>query len=298
MSSTTAPRVWLITGTSSGLGRLLVETALRDGEKVVATLRKPHVLSDLQKQYPEDRLLVLQLDVTKREEVKHVFKKAFHHFGRIDVVYNNAGVAFVAEVEASKEEDARQLFDTNFWGAWYVSVEAVKYFREENKPAGGRLVQNSSMLGTAPSPVCGFYNAAKFAFDGMTYTLNSELDPAWNIEIIILAYGWYRTHMQSHNAPLYPDHDAYDNAALAPKQVRTAFALMQKGQDEILGDPAEAIRVTYDLLKLPKGELPLIIPLGNDAVAGFRGRIKELEAAVEKGAVWSKEIKAPTKPSA
>ncbi|PSR71674.1 hypothetical protein PHLCEN_2v12448 [Hermanssonia centrifuga] len=139
----------------------MAELVLKNGGIVIATLRKPEVLSDLKAQYPGDRLLVLKLDVTRPHEIVDTFAKAKEAFGRIDVVFNNAGYSVLAEVEGTPEEQARAMFDVNFWGATNVSREAVKFFREVNKPTGGRLINVSSIVGLKVAPALGYYTATK-----------------------------------------------------------------------------------------------------------------------------------------
>ncbi|OJT10627.1 hypothetical protein TRAPUB_12875 [Trametes pubescens] len=146
-------RVWLITGSSSGFGRETVVQALESGDKVVATLRKPAVLDDLAKKYPADRLRVIKLDVTKLADIDAAFMQAKAAFGRVDIVFNNAGYVAVGESEAMPDDVARQQFEVNFWGAVHVSQRAVRFFREENKPQGGLLLQNSSASGLTGVPV-------------------------------------------------------------------------------------------------------------------------------------------------
>ena len=147
-----------VTGSSSGFGLCITEYALQKGDKVVATLRKPEVLSELATTYPE-RLLVLKLDVTKPAEVTAAFAASRAKFGRIDVVVNNAGFLVVTEVEGTTEETARSVFEVNFWGASYVSREAVRFFREVNTPMGGRLLQMSSVSGVQSWAGIGYYCA-------------------------------------------------------------------------------------------------------------------------------------------
>jgi NADP-dependent 3-hydroxy acid dehydrogenase YdfG len=110
----------------------MVDEVLRNGEIAVATLRNPSILDELAAKYPRTRLLVLQLDVTNEAQVKSVFAQAKDVFGHVDVVYNNAGQSFGQELEAAPIDRARALMDINFWGAVTVSLEAVKFFREEN----------------------------------------------------------------------------------------------------------------------------------------------------------------------
>lgn len=127
----------------------------------MATLRTPAVLTDLQKKYPEDRLLVLQLDVTKPSEITAAFEAAVARFGRIDVVFNNAGYAVQGEAEGTPHDVARKMFEVNFWGAANVTHEAVRVFREVNNPKGGRLLQMSSISGVRGASSVGYYGASK-----------------------------------------------------------------------------------------------------------------------------------------
>ena len=124
----------------------MTELVLEKGDIAVATLRKPEAISDLASQYTSERLLVLKLDVSKPQEITAAFDAAVKTFGRIDVVFNNAGYAILGEVEATTDQLARGIFDVNFFGALNVSKEAIRVFREVNKPQGGRLIQMSSAI--------------------------------------------------------------------------------------------------------------------------------------------------------
>lgn len=176
---------------------------LSKGDIVVATLRNPEVIKSLAATYGEAQLLILKLDVTQPEEIVDAFAKAKAKFGRIDVVFNNAGMGILAEIEVTSIDLARKMFEVNFWGATNVTREAVRFFREENQPCGGLLIQNSSKHGYTTIPMFGFYTATKHgkrnivasgisvlnhlnfnvALEGMSETLWKELDPAWNIKV-------------------------------------------------------------------------------------------------------------------
>lgn len=140
----------------------MVELALLKGEAVVATLRNPDALCDLTAQYDSEKLLLINLDVTRPDDVEAAFLKAKEKFGRIDVVFNNAGYTVIAEVEGTRDGPARNMFETNFWGAANVSREAVKFFREVNNPVGGRLIVTSSVTGVNAVPSAGYYCASKY----------------------------------------------------------------------------------------------------------------------------------------
>ena len=152
-----------VTGSSTGLGRALVEIVLARGEIVVATLRTPSALNDLVAATRSDRLLVLPCDVNVPAQVTAAFARACTAFGRVDVVVNNAAFLNLGEIESVDEKLARSVLETNFWGALTVTKEAMRVFREVNPPgAGGHLLQISSYLGLVGSPGMAFYVASKF----------------------------------------------------------------------------------------------------------------------------------------
>lgn len=140
----------------------MTELVLKKGDIAVATLRNPNVLADLVAKHSSEKLLVLKLDVTKPQEIIDAFAEAERKFGHIDVVLNNAGQGVLGEIESVPEDIARKIFDVNFWGATNVSKEAVRFFRDVNKPAGGRLLQVSSLSGIEGQPALGIYVASKF----------------------------------------------------------------------------------------------------------------------------------------
>ena len=101
----------------------------------------------------------MKLDVTSIDDIQAAFSKGIEHFGRIDVVYNNAGFSSLAEVEGTPDAVARSLFEVNFWGSANISREAIRVFRDVNKPMGGRIIQASSMAGAQAMPAIGYYSA-------------------------------------------------------------------------------------------------------------------------------------------
>lgn len=139
----------------------MTEYLLKQGHRVVATLRKPEALADLVGQYPSTRLIVVKLDVTQHAEIPAAFAKAQEAFGRVDVVFNNAGKMINGELESiNDDQNAREMFDINFWGAADVSREAVRFFRDVNQPRGGRLLQVSSGMGISSRACYGHYSAS------------------------------------------------------------------------------------------------------------------------------------------
>ena len=139
----------------------MTKTVLDNGDIAIATLRKPSALDSLKLKYPSDKLYIVKLDVTNEDDIAAAFKYAQEKLGRIDIVFNNAGHGMMAEAEGTSHEVAKKMFDVNFWGAMNVSKESVRFFREVNKPQGGRLWNVSSMAGILPVAAFGYYSASK-----------------------------------------------------------------------------------------------------------------------------------------
>lgn len=151
-----------VTGASSGFGRGMTELLLAKGATVVATLRNPSSpsASSLTASYPPSSLLLLKCDVTHPADVAAAFAQTKERFGRCDVVFNNAGLSALGEVEGTAGEVGRALMEVNFFGAAGVNREAVRFFREGNPEGkGGRLIVTSSLCGVQGIPGYGYYSA-------------------------------------------------------------------------------------------------------------------------------------------
>ncbi|CAK5274054.1 unnamed protein product [Mycena citricolor] len=286
-----APRVWFITGASSGFGLLMAQKALANGDNVVATLRKPEVISDLAAQYGKDRLVVLKLDVKIVGEITAAFEAAKEAFGRIDVVFNNAGYGIIAEVEGTSYEKARDMFEVNFWGAFHVATQAVAFMRDVNKPQGGLLMNMSSMFGIDAPPGAGFYAATKFAFEAIADSLTRELDPEWNIKTVTFCPGWFKTNMTLVNAVVEPIHPAYDrpgNESLGSIQTRTAGVALIRGDSPLLQDATKLINKFWDISNLETP--PTRLAFGEDSKAVFQAKWTTLKADLEASQEWSKDL--------
>jgi len=275
-------KVWFITGASSGFGRTMAEYVMSKGDKVVATLRKPNVLDDLKAKYHSATLLIVKLDVTNPKEISDAFKKAKDVFGRIDVVFNNAGRNLVAEVEGTPDDQAHALFNANFWGASNVSVEAIKFFREVNgAEVGGRLLINASISAFLPAPTMGFYSASKSALERVTESMAKELDPDWNIKITLIEAGRFATEVAA-NSAVVPVHPAYSNPYLLGNLIRAFF----KDPHEIPAvDTLEGIKIIYKLTELEQP--PMHFPLGHDALSALKARNRDSSAEVKEYGPWS-----------
>lgn len=166
-------KVWLITGTSRGFGREWTIAALQRGDKVAATARNVDTLADLAEQYG-DALLPIQLDVTDRAADFAAVQRAHDHFGRLDVVVNNAGYGQFGFVEELSEQDARDQFETNVFGALWITQASLPYLREQRS---GHIIQVSSIGGITAFANVGIYHASKWALEGFSQALAFEVAP-------------------------------------------------------------------------------------------------------------------------
>ena len=160
-----------ITGASRGFGKLWTEALLKQGYNVAATARTISTLGDLVTKYG-NKILPIQLDVTKKEEVDKAIKKVKSHFGSIDILINNAGYGLFGSVEETTEEQARAQMETNFFGLLWVTQAVLPVMRAQKS---GHIIQVSSFLGLTTLPMLGLYNASKFAVEGLSETIATEV---------------------------------------------------------------------------------------------------------------------------
>lgn len=204
-------KIWFITGSSRGFGRRFVEAALGRGDKVVATARQADSLADLVAVHG-DRVLPLSLDVTDRTAVFAAVQRAHEHFGRIDVVVNNAGYGLFGMVEEVQEADVRSQFETNVFGALWVTQAALPFLRAQGN---GHVIMLSSVLGIAAFPTTGGYTASKAALEGLSESLAQEVAP-FGIKVTIVEpsgfdTGFATSTKQSDPMPVYaPVRDAFN----------------------------------------------------------------------------------------
>jgi len=187
-----AQKVWLITGASRGFGRIWAEAALERGDLVAATSRKLSDVADLRERFG-DSVLPLTLDVTNTEQVNQAVTAAHAHFGRLDVVLNNAGYSLVGTVEEVREDDVLALFNTNLVGTLRVIQAALPILR---KQGSGHIVGVSSVLGLVGIPLLGLYSSSKWAFESVHEALAAEVKP-FGIKVTILEPGAYATEFGS-----------------------------------------------------------------------------------------------------
>lgn len=242
---------WFVTGTSSGLGRLLTEKALERGDRVAATLRRPEVLDDLRAAHG-DRLWTARLDVTDATEARSVVDAAFAAFGPIDVIVNNAGFGLFASVEEATDEQIRQVIDTNLLGSIHVIRAALPHLRAQGH---GRILQVSTAGGQTTYPNFSYYHASKWGIEGFCDTVAREIAP-FGIGLTIVEPGAAPTGFGAAlaTAPVMAE---YDRGPAG--DTRRAIA---DGTFVLANDPEKIVDAMLGLVD--RGETPLRLPLGSD----------------------------------
>ncbi|KAI1161233.1 retinol dehydrogenase 8 [Nemania serpens] len=288
--------VWFITGCSSGIGAALAtRLTTQTKSRVVATARKVSALSYLADDAPN--VLKVALDVTSPEAIDVAFTKAVERFGRVDVVVNNAGYTIMGDTEASTAQEARDLFDTDFWGSVDVTKRALSVLRDENPKTGqqgGAILFVSSIGGFITTPGNAFYHAAKFAMEGFAESVAKELDPDWNIHFSILQPGGTTTeYLGSSFKTFAKRHPAY----AAPHLPTNGMMGLLENPDLRNGFSSadDIARGMWELLT--RGEkIPARVPLGGSAwevVAGqAENRKRELEPLREFSSSFGGNISA------
>ena len=195
-----ANKVWFITGASRGFGRVWAEAALKRGDKVAATARSLQSIADLNEKY-DANVLTLALDVTNPDQVKTVVAQAYAHFGRLDIVLNNAGYSLVGTIEEANADDVRALYETNIFGTLAVIRAALPLLRQQG---GGHILGTSSGLGHVTMPVIGYYCSSKWAFEAIHESLAAEVKP-FGINVTIIEPGAYATEFGSQDSLKFAD---------------------------------------------------------------------------------------------
>ena len=199
-----------ITGASRGFGRIWAEAFLERGDKVAATARNIETLNDLKAKYG-DAVLPIQLNVDNRSEAFDAVNKAAAHFGKLDVVINNAGYGLFGAIEEASEQEARQQFETNVFGLLWITQAALPIMR---KQGFGHIIQISSILGIFTLPVLGIYNASKFAVEGLSETLAQEVK-GFGINVTLVEPNGFATDWAGSSSFHSESIEAYDGVKQA-----------------------------------------------------------------------------------
>ncbi|MCW3098741.1 MAG: putative short-chain dehydrogenase protein [Chthonomonadaceae bacterium] len=246
-------QVWLITGSSRGLGRALAEAVLAAGHKLIATARQPAQLTELVERY-EDQVRAVALDVTDERAANDAVQTAVDAFGRLDVLANNAGYGNIGSVEDTTMAEFRAVIETNLFGVINVTKAAIPQMRVQGS---GHILQFSSVggrvgaLGRAP------YSAAKWGVEGFSEVLLKEVGPL-GIKVTIIEPGGFRTDFAGSSTTIREGRPEYDSTVGAVARFQRDYNGVQPG------DPAKAAAAILQITSLD--EPPLRLLLGSDAV--------------------------------
>ena len=263
-------QVFLVTGSSRGLGRQIVEAALQAGHHVVATARKAEQLADLVEEYG-DQVRAVALDVTDPVAAEAAVRAAVDAFGRLDVVVNNAGYADLAAIEDTSLEDFRAQIETNLFGVITVTKAALPQLRAQGS---GHVIQVSSVGGRMASVGLGAYQSAKWAVGGFSSVLQQEVAPL-GIKVTVLEPGGMRTDWAGSSMAIPTISAPYEPTVGA--RARTIRA----GLSTEAGDPAKVAQVVLDVAAM--AEPPLRLLLGSDA---YRYGTAAGRALLESDEAW------------
>ena len=270
MSPLSTTPVWFITGCSTGLGRALAERVLQQGERCVATARDPGQIEDLARQFP-DTACVLQLDVANVAQVGAAVERAVSAFGGIDVLVNNAGHGYSAAVEEGEDAPVRAMFETNFFGLVALTRRVLPLMRARGR---GHVINVSSIGGLVGSPASGYYNASKFAVEGLSQALQVEVAPL-GIRVTLIEPGPFRTDFQGRSmtttaTPLA----AYAATAGARRIKQKAISGTQAG------DP---LRAADAIIAVARSDAPpLHLLLGRNALDRARAKFTDFLRAADE----------------
>jgi NAD(P)-dependent dehydrogenase (short-subunit alcohol dehydrogenase family) len=259
-------KVWLITGSSRGLGRAFTEAVLEAGDRVVAGARRPEQLDEFVSKYGE-RIRAVALDVTSEEQAQAAFEAAIASFGGLDVLVNNAGYGNVAPVEDTSVAEFRAQIETNLFGTIIMTKAVLPYFRERG---AGHIVQVSSIGGRVGPAGRAPYAAAKFGVEGFSESLAKEMGPL-GVKVTILEPGGFRTDFAGLSTELSEGRPEYDSTVGASVRFQRGYNGRQPG------DPAKAAAALLHVVSL--AEPPLRLLLGSDCYAGAeKSALEKLES--------------------
>jgi NAD(P)-dependent dehydrogenase (short-subunit alcohol dehydrogenase family) len=245
-------QIWLITGSSRGLGKALAQAVLAAGHKLVATARNPAQLADLVERYG-DQVRAVALDVTDERAANNAVRTAIDAFGRLDVLANNAGYGDVGSIEDTPLADFRAQIETNLFGVINVTKAAIPFMREQGS---GHILQFSSVGGRIGPPGRAAYSAAKWGVEGFSEVLAKEVGPL-GIKVTIIEPGGFRTDFAGSSTKISDGRPEYDATVGRVARFQRNYNGTQPG------DPVKAAAVILHIASL--NEPPLRLLLGSDA---------------------------------
>jgi NAD(P)-dependent dehydrogenase (short-subunit alcohol dehydrogenase family) len=270
-SQTPSTRTWFITGASTGFGRLLAEEVLKAGGKVIATARSIDKVRDLEQKYP-GRAKAFALDVTNYPQVISVVAQATTMHGPVDVLVNNAGYGLAGAIEEVTEDEFMPMFNTNVFGLVHVTQAFLPHFRSRSS---GHILNLSSVGGLVSIPGMGFYNASKYAVEGLSEALALEVAPL-GIRVTLIEPGPFRTDFLGRSIA--------QAATVIPDYEQTAGKIRPYIHDhngKQKGDPLRAVHAMMQVVDSPNPPLRLL--LGSLALERVRAKINSFQ---KEAAAW------------
>lgn len=261
--------VWFITGCSTGFGRELAKLVLDRGYRAVITARDPSQIRDLAAGH-EGRVLALKLDVTDKAEAAEAVRYAESVFGSIDVLVNNAGFGYVGALEESDEDEIRAMMETNFFGLARMIHLALPGMRRRRR---GNIVNISSIGGLVGFPGVGYYNATKFAVEGLSESLAKEVAPL-GIKVLVVEPGPFRTDWAGRSLK--------KSSQQIPEYAETAGTFRERitsRSGKQVGDPVRAGEAIIKALE--SDQAPLHLVLGLIALETARNKIEKLSGELD-----------------
>ncbi len=253
-------KIWFITGASKGFGFEIAKAALQAGDKVAGTVRNNgSAVNSSLGNHPN--LLVVEMDVTKENEVKDAVQKAIDHFGKLDIVLNNAGYGILGAIEEVSDAEARKQYDTNVFGLLNVVRAALPFLRKQKS---GHIMNVSSLFAFDPLVGWALYGSTKNAVEGISQGLAKELEP-FGIKVTAIEPGLFRTGFTGKDSFTVAQNAIRDYENTRVGAMRKSTATFHGSQP---GDPSKLAAV---VVKLGHTENPpLHLPIGTDSVNNYK----------------------------
>ncbi|WP_310235069.1 oxidoreductase [Rhizobium miluonense] len=262
--------IWLITGSSRGLGRAIAGKVLQAGYRAVLTARNPDQLRDLVEKH-NDAVLVTPLDVTQQDQVDRAYAAAIDRFGRVDVLVNNAGYGYLAAIEEGEDAEMRALFETDLFAPVNLIKKVLPGMRERRQ---GHIVNVSSIGGLVTYPGVGYYHMVKFGLEAMSDTLAKEV-AGLGIGVTVVAPGAFRTDFRGPESMKFSSIVIDDYKDTAGKSREGTAA----GHRKQIGDPARGAEA---IIKAVEAEHPLVhLLIGGDALDQLRKKLEDVRAETD-----------------
>lgn len=266
-------KVWLVTGASKGLGFELVKHLLDKGYRVAATSRDASKIT-----LRDDNLFPLSMEVVNEENVKEGIDKVIKHFGKLDVVVNNAGYGLLGGIEELSDKEIRNVFDVNVFGLLNVSRAVLPIFRRQKS---GRILNIASVSGSVSAPATGIYSATKAAVIQISEALAKEAEE-FGVKVVAVCPGGFRTDFLDKSSMVTPENEIADYALV--RNVINRFEELNKNQG---GDPQKAAEVFIKLAEMEQP--PLRFYMGSDALRMMAKKMDEISTSIGENKPLSHE---------